>query len=52
MLDIITGAFTSIKAAAEITQGLRSLTTEAAVSAKVVELNGVILDVQSKLFDI
>ena len=49
-LTMITGLFGSLKTAAEITQGLLALKTDAAVSAKVVELNGVISDVQQRLF--
>ncbi|HRQ57649.1 MAG TPA: hypothetical protein PLN31_09530 [Azoarcus taiwanensis] len=52
MIDAITGAFTGIKAAAEVTQGLLALKTDAAVSAKAVELNRVIFDVQQQLIAI
>lgn len=50
MLAEVMTAYGGLKAAAEITQGLLSLKTDAAVSSKVVELNGVIAGVQSDLF--
>lgn len=50
MMDAIAGAFATLKSAADITQGLLSLKTDAAVSTKVVELNRVIAEVQSQLF--
>jgi len=50
MMDVITGAFGGLKTAAELTQGLLALKTDAAVSAKVIELNGVISGVQQQLF--
>lgn len=50
MMDTIAGAFSGLKAASEITQGLIALKTDAAVSSKAVELNRVIFDVQQQLF--
>ena len=50
MMDLISGAFTTLKTAADITQALVALKTDAAVSAKAVELNGVIFSVQQQLF--
>jgi Zn finger protein HypA/HybF involved in hydrogenase expression len=51
MLEAIVGAYHGIKTAAEITQSLLELKTDAAVTAKAVELNGVIIDVQGKLLE-
>lgn len=50
MIDMISGAFSGLKTAAELTQGLLALKTDAAVSTKVVELNGVISGIQQQLF--
>lgn len=50
MMDVIAGAFGGLKTAAELTQGLLALKTDAAVSTKVIELNGVISNIQSQLF--
>lgn len=50
MIDSIAGAFSALKGAAEITQGLLSLKTDTAVSTKVVELNRIIAEVQHQLF--
>lgn len=50
MMDLIAGAFGTLKTASEITQGLLALKTDAAVSSKAVELNRVIADVQHQLF--
>lgn len=52
MMDIIAGAYNTLKGAAEIAQGLLTLKTDAAVSAKAVELNRVIGDVQQQLFTV
>ncbi|WP_415034899.1 hypothetical protein [Azonexus sp.] len=52
MIDSIAGAFGAIKGAAEITQGLLSLKTDAAVATKATELTGIIFDVQQKLIAI
>jgi len=51
MMDMIAGAFGTLKTASEITQGLLTLKTDAAVSAKAVELNRVIFEVQQQLFN-
>lgn len=51
MMDMIAGAFGTLKTASEITQGLLALKTDAAVSAKAVELNRVIFEVQQQLFN-
>jgi len=50
MLAEIVTAYGGLKAAAEITQGLLKLQTDAAVSTKVVELNGLIAGVQGDIF--
>ncbi|MGC0151204.1 hypothetical protein ACPRNU_01940 [Chromobacterium vaccinii] len=50
MFAELTAAASTLKAAADITQALLALKTDAAVSAKVVELNGVIANVQQQLF--
>lgn len=50
MMDMIAGAFGTLKTASEITQGLLALKTDAAVSSKAVELNRVIFEVQHQLF--
>jgi len=50
MIDSIAGAFSALKGAAEITQGLLAFKTDAAVSTKAVELNRIIADVQQQLF--
>lgn len=52
MMDAIAGAFAGIKTAAEVAQGLLALKTDAAVSAKAVELNRIIFDVQQQLIAI
>ncbi|MBK0583167.1 hypothetical protein GZ057_27685, partial [Klebsiella pneumoniae] len=46
MMDWIAGAYGGIKAATDITQGMLTLKTDAAVTSKVVELNGVLLGLQ------
>lgn len=51
MMDIIAGAFTTLKTAADITQALIAIKSDAAVAAKAVELNNVIFAVQQQLFD-
>ncbi|WP_083370024.1 hypothetical protein [Chromobacterium sphagni] len=50
MFAEFTAAASALKAATDITQALLTLKTDAAVSAKVVQLNGVIADVQQQLF--
>lgn len=50
MMDMIAGAFGTLKTASEITQGLLALKTDAAVSTKAVELNQVIFEMQQQLF--
>lgn len=50
MMDMIAGAFGTLKTASDITQGLLALKTDAAVSAKAVELNRIIFEVQQQLF--
>lgn len=49
MMDWIGGAYSGIKAATDITQSMLTLKTDAAVTTKVVELNGVLLGLQSQL---
>lgn len=49
MIDAIAGAFAALKGASDITQGLLSLKTDAAVSAKALELNRIIFEVQQQL---
>lgn len=49
MMDWIAGAYGSIKAATDITQSMLSLKVDAAVTTKVVELNGVLLGLQAQL---
>ncbi|EOV2019911.1 hypothetical protein [Pseudomonas aeruginosa] len=49
MMDWIAGAYGGIKAATDITQGMLTLKTDAAVTTKVVELNGVLLGLQGQL---
>ncbi|WP_247739003.1 hypothetical protein [Pseudomonas aeruginosa] len=49
MMDWIAGAYGGIKAATDITQGMLTLKTDAAVTSKVVELNGVLLGLQGQL---
>ncbi|SUC54954.1 Uncharacterised protein [Pseudomonas aeruginosa] len=49
MMDWIAGAYGGIKAATDITQSMLTLKTDAAVTTKVVELNGVLLGLQSQL---
>jgi hypothetical protein len=51
MLDAIVGAYHGIKTAADITQSLLEMKTDAAVTAKAIELNNVIIDVQGKLLE-
>lgn len=50
MMDVIAGAFGGLKTAADLTQGLLALKTDAAVSGKAVELNRVIAEVQQQPF--
>lgn len=49
MIDWIAGAYGGIKAATDITQSMLTLKTDAAVTTKVVELNGVLLGLQTQL---
>jgi len=49
MMDWVAGAYSGIKAATDITQSMLTLKTDAAVTTKVVELNGVLLGLQSQL---
>lgn len=49
MIDWIAGAYGGIKAATDITQSMLQLKTDAAVTTKVVELNGVLLGLQGQL---
>lgn len=50
MMDAVAGAFSALKGAADITQGLLALKTDAAVTSKAVELNRIIFEVQQQLF--
>ncbi|NWK80350.1 hypothetical protein [Aquitalea sp. LB_tupeE] len=50
MMDVIAGAFGTLKTASDIAQGLLALKTDTAVSTKALELNRVIADVQQQLF--
>jgi hypothetical protein len=52
MIDAITGALSGLKTAAEITQALLALKTDAIVSAKVSELNRAIFDLTGKLLSV
>ncbi|WP_181297015.1 hypothetical protein [Pseudomonas sp. Q2-TVG4-2] len=49
MMDWVMGAYGGIKAATDITQSMLTLKTDAAVTTKVVELNGVLLGLQGQL---
>lgn len=49
MMDWIMGGYSSIKAATDITQSMLTLKTDAAVTTKVIELNGVLLGLQGQL---
>lgn len=49
MMDWVAGAYSGIRAATDITQSMLTLKTDAAVTTKVVELNGVLLGLQSQL---
>lgn len=49
MMDTVAGAFGALKGAAEITQALLALKTDAAVTTKAIELNRIICDVQQQL---
>lgn len=49
MMDWIMGGYSSIKAATDITQSMLALKTDAAVTTKVIELNGVLLGLQGQL---
>ncbi|HHM6772729.1 TPA: hypothetical protein ACWMLF_004717 [Pseudomonas aeruginosa] len=51
MMDWIAGAYGGIKAAADITQSMLTLKTDAAVTSKVIELNGVLIDLQNKMYE-
>lgn len=51
-MDLVAGAFSTLKGASDIAQGFLAMKTDAAVSAKAVELNRVIADVQQQLFSI
>ncbi|WP_153013323.1 hypothetical protein [Aquitalea pelogenes] len=51
MIDWITGAYSGLTAAKDITKALIEIKEAAAVSGKALELNAVILDVQDKLFN-
>lgn len=50
MLDWMMGAYSGVKAASDITQSMLALKTDAAVTTKVVELNGVLMGLQSQLY--
>lgn len=49
MMDWVMGAYSGIKAATDITQSMLTLKTDAAVTSKVIELNGVLLGLQGQL---
>lgn len=49
MMDWVMGAYSGIKAATDITQSMLTLKTDAAVTSKVIELNGVLLSLQGQL---
>lgn len=49
MMDWVMGAYGGIKAATDITQSMLTLKTDAAVTSKVIELNGVLLGLQGQL---
>jgi len=49
MMDWVMGAYSGIKAATDITQSMLTLKTDAAVTTKVIELNGVLLGLQGQL---
>ena len=49
MMDWVMGAYSGIKAATDITQSMLTLKTDAAVTTKVIELNGVLLSLQGQL---
>lgn len=49
MMDWVMGAYSGIKAASDITQSMLTLKTDAAVTTKVIELNGVLLGLQGQL---
>lgn len=49
MMDWVMGAYSGIKAATDITQSMLTLKTDAAVTTKVIELNGVLLNLQGQL---
>lgn len=50
MLDWMMGAYSGIKAASDITQSMMTLKTDAAVTTKVIELNGVLMSLQGQLY--
>lgn len=50
MLDWVTGVLTSTKIATDITKVLVDMKTDAAVQAKAVELNAVMLQLQQQMF--
>ncbi|TWC35070.1 hypothetical protein FBY03_111118 [Pseudomonas sp. SJZ079] len=49
MMDWVMGAYGGIKTATDITQSMLTLKTDAAVTTKVIELNGVLLGLQGQL---
>lgn len=51
MIDAISGAWSGLTAAKDIAKGLMDLKEMAAVNSKAVELTGVILDIQDKLYN-
>jgi hypothetical protein len=51
MMDWIAGAYSGVKAATDITQSMLRLKTDAEVTTKVIELNGVLIELQQKLFE-
>jgi len=51
MIDAISGAWAGLTAAKDITKALVDIKEMAAVTSKALELNGVILGVQDKLFE-